>query len=231
MISAVPAKASERDDVVVLQQDSVVLGNGATIELGPDWLQVNASASGIRVLSKAPNWEVFFVRASRKVYFSLPYKQALSRVSLLGIAGAMGASSSFKLPLTHSEFQSRGNRFFKYKFSGETFRDPYLTDTLKRDKVVVDYFALVTLQKNLPEQEVVIVSKLLALPVAKGIPYSLLWVFKNHPSRASIFTRTLSASKAQKPDFSFLRKYERSEKLEQVLVGDSSNQVMEELFK
>lgn len=230
MLSSLPSLATDKADALLLRQDSVALGKGATIELSPGHIEVNAIANGVRVVSKAPTWEVFFVRPSRKIYSSLLYKQVLSKTSLLGDFGAIAASGSFKLPREHLEFQIKGNRFFKYRFPGETFRDCYLDGSIQK-KLVVEYFVLVTLQNNLPEQEAVILSKLLSLPVAKGIPYSFLRVYKNSPPDGSVVAKSLSVLKAREPDFSFIKEFRRAKKDENVLLGDSSSQVLEELFQ
>lgn len=222
--------ASGKANALLLRQDSVALGKGATIELSPSHIQVNAIASGVRVVSKAPTWEVFFVRPSRRVYSSLSYKQVLSKISLLGGVGAIASSGSFKLPREHLEFQIKGNKFFEYRFPGETFRDCYLDSSIEK-KLVVEYFALVTLQNNFPEQEAVILSKLLSLPVAMGIPYSLLRVYKNRPPDGSVVAKGLSIVKAREPDFSFIKEFRLAKKNENVLLGDSSSEVLEELLK
>ena len=173
--------------------------------------------------------EVFLLRPSRKVYFSLPYKEVCKRSSLLGVSGATAPSASFKLPAQHTETRQHGQTFFEYKFPGETFVGNYLNDSVK-DTMVVQYFLLRTLQAKVPEQESVIAAKLHGLPITKGIPYSLLYFKKNQPPDGSIVGRSLTVTKADKPDFSIIGKFTRTNKLEQVLNGDSSNQVIDELF-
>lgn len=229
--SFLPAKASEKVDILVLQQDSALLGLGTTVELGPDFIQVNAKASGLTAVARAPLWEVFIVRPSAKIYFPVPYKRACSMVSLLGTGGSMVPSCTFKLPSKHSEFERKGNRFFEYRFPGETLTSSYLSYSMAGRKEVVEYFGLITLQKNLPEQESVILSKLLSLPPAKGIPYSLLRYHKTLPCKGSIATRSMSVVQGRRPDFGFLEKFKRAAKIENVLINDASEQVIEEFLK
>jgi len=70
--SFLPAKASEKVDILVLQQDSTLLGMGATVELGPDFIQVNAKASGLTAVGRAPFGMFSSFDLAQRAIFSCP---------------------------------------------------------------------------------------------------------------------------------------------------------------